>query len=184
MWVDTEDPATVGRVSAALRGAGIEVTRTRTYAAAKAAYDESATAWGFTLGLLAGGVAVLIGALVMVVVALTAWRRTTRDVAALRVSGVPVGVLGRAMRLEHAGVAVVGVLVGAGCGIVGAVIAMPLLPLFDLAPPAVPTAQLAPSWWAVAAAAGVGLVVFAGTGLLLARWLIGRAGVERIREAL
>ncbi len=184
VWVDTEDPATVSRVRAALHEGGIDVIRTRTYAGAKAAYDESATAWGFTLGLLSGGVAVLIGALVMVVVALTAWRRTVRDLAALRVSGVPVGVLARSMRLEHGGVAVVGVVVGAACGLLGGVIAMPLLPLFDLAPPEVPVARLAPSWWAVTVAATAALVVFAGTGLALARWLVGRAGVQRIREAL
>jgi hypothetical protein len=184
VWVDTEDPTVVGRVRSALAGAGVEVVRSRSYTALKAAYDESATAWGFALGLVGAAIAILIGALVMVVVTLTAWRRTARDLAALRVSGVPKRVLGRAMRLEHGGIAVAGVVVGALCGLGGGVVAMPLLPLFDLAPPPVPVPDLSPSWAAVGIGTALALAVFLGTGLFLARWLVGRAGVERIQESL
>jgi len=184
VWVDTEDPTTVAAVRRGLTAAGVHVDRSSSYSAATAAYDESATAWGFDLGLVGALVALLIGVLVMVVVSLTAWSRTARDLAGLRVSGVPAGVLRRALRAENAGIAAVGVLIGAACGLAGAVVAMPLLPFFDLTPPAVPAPALATSWPAVGVAVALALVVFVGVGLVLAGRLVARAGVERIREVL
>ena len=183
VWVDTEDPATLAAVREGLRRAGVIVVSTRTYAARKASYDESASGWGLAIELVAGVLALLIGALVMVVVALTGWRRSAQDLAALRLAGVRPRLLARAVRLEHSAVAVSGAVVGALCGLVGAVVALPLLPLFDLGPPVVPAADLTQPW-AVLGLVSVGAaVLFVGAALVLARWLLARAAGERIGES-
>ena len=183
VWVDTEDPATLAAVRAGLRRGGVTVVQTRTYAARKAAYDESASGWGLAFELVAGILALLIGALVMVVVALTVWRRSARDLAALRLAGLTSRLLGRAVRIEHTAVAVAGVVVGAGCGVAGAALALPLLPLFDLGPPLVPAVDLGQPWLVVGAVTAGAGAVFVGTAVLLARWLLGRAADERVGES-
>ena len=181
MWVDTEDPATLAAVRAGLRRAGVIVVSTRTYAARKASYDESASGWGLAIELVAGVLALLIGALVMVVVALTGWRRSARDLAALRLAGVRPRLLARAVRLEHSAVALSGAVVGALCGLVGAVVALPLLPLFDLGPPVVPAADLTQPWCGPGLVSSAAALLFVGAALLLARWLLARAAGRAVR---
>jgi len=92
-------------------------------------------------------------------------------------------VLSRAARSEQLVVVGVGVGVGAVSGLVGAHLAMPLIPLFNQAAP-VPASDLSPAWAAVAGASLVALGLLTVVGLLIARALGGRFTLGRIREFL
>lgn len=146
-----------------------------TTAEADRVYDQSASAWGLQLALLGGVLAVILAALVLVVLAITGWRSSARDLAALRVSGVSSRAVGRALRTEHLTSVAVGVVLGALCALVGSWIALPELPLFTT-PAAVPVADLAPAWLAVVAATLVVAIVL----LVVARLIAGAIG-RRVR---
>jgi hypothetical protein len=130
-----------------------------------------------------GLLALLMAALALVVVAATGWRAVARDFAAMRMAGVPLPVLRRAARTEQLVVVGVGVGVGAVSGLLGAHLAMPLIPLFNRPAP-VPALDLSPAWPAVAVAVLLALVLLGLVGLLVARSLGGRFTLSRIRELL
>ncbi len=182
-WLRSDSAAQVDRVRAALSDSGINVLSVRTYAEAKQGYDRSAAGWGLQLALVTGVLALAMAALAMVVVAATGWRGVARDFAAMRMAGVPLPVLRRAARSEQLVVVGVGVAVGALSGLVGAHLAMPLIPLFNREAP-VPALDLSPSWPAVAFASLVALALLGLVGLLVARSLGGRFTLGRIREFL
>ena len=182
-WLRSDSPAQVDRVRTALSDSGINVLSVRTYAEAKQGYDRSAAGWGLQLALVTGVLALAMAALALVVVAATGWRGVARDFAAMRMAGVPLPVLRRAARSEQLVVVGVGVAVGALSGLVGAHLAMPLIPLFNQEAP-VPALDLSPSWPAVAVASLVALALLGLVGLLVARSLGGRFTLGRIREFL
>ena len=131
VWLGTEDATVVRSVSAALLAAGLPVTSTTTVSEARAEYDRSATGWGLLLGVFTGLVALLVSCLVVGLVAVTSWRGVARDLAGLLVAGTPRAVLRSAVRREQLATVLAGVALGTLCGVAGAVLAMPLLPLFD-----------------------------------------------------
>ncbi len=182
-WLGTDSPAQVERVRKTLSDSGINVLSVHSFAQSKQAYDRSAAGWGLQLALVTGVLALLMAALALVVVAATGWRAVARDFAAMRMAGVPLPVLRRAARSEQLVVVGVGVGVGALSGLVGAHLAMPLIPLFNQPAP-VPALDLSPAWPAVAGACLVALVLLGAVGLLVARSLGGRFTLGRIREFL
>ena len=183
VWLGTEDPAVIASVSAALAAGGLPVTSTTTVSEARAQYDRSATGWGLLLGVFTGLVALLVSCLVVGLVAVTSWRGVARDLAGLLVAGTPRPVLRSAVRREQLTTVVAGVVLGTLCGVAGAVLAMPLLPLFDR-PASVPTPDLTPAWLAIGATALGALVLVGGVALLAARGVVARAVPERLRESL
>ena len=183
VWLGTEDPQVIREVSAALTGAGLPVTSTSTVSEARAQYDRSATGWGLLLGVFTGLMAVLVSCLVVGLVAITSWRGVARDLAGLLVAGTPRAVLRSAVRREQLVTVLAGVLLGTACGVAGAVLAMPLVPLFDR-PAAVPVPDLTPAWLAIGATALGTLVVVGGVAVLAARGVVARAVPERLRESL
>jgi len=78
---------------------------------------------------------------------------------------------------------VLAVVAGTVCGLAGARLAMPSVPLFA-SPPLVSTLDLATSWKAVMAAAATAALVLTACVLLIGRALARRASLERVRESL
>jgi putative ABC transport system permease protein len=183
VWLGTEDPAVIRSVSAALAARGLPVTSTTTVSEAQEQYDRSATGWGLLLGVFTGFMALLVSCLVVGLVAVTSWRGVARDLAGLLVAGTPRAVLRSAVRREQLTTVFAGVLLGTLCGVVGTIVAMPLVPLFDR-PAAVPVPDLAPAWLAIGATALGAALVVGGVGLLAARGVVARAVPERLRESL
>ena len=183
VWLGSADPDLVADVSHTLTAQGIPVTSTTTIDEARARYERSATGWGLLLGVFTGLVALLVSGLVVGVVAVTSWRGVARDLAGLLVSGVPRRVIARAVRGEQLTTALAGVLLGTACGVAGAVLAMPLVPIFDR-PAVVPVPDLGPAWRAIGLTAATALLVLGLVAVLAARAVVSRAVPERLRESL
>jgi hypothetical protein len=183
VWLGTEDPQVVDAVSAALAGRGLPVSTSTTITEARAQYDRSATGWGLLLGVFTGIAALLVSGLVVGLVALTSWRGVARDLTGLLVAGIPRAVLRSALRREQLVTVIAGVALGTACGVGGALLAMPLLPLFD-SPAAVPAPDFTPAWAVIGATALCALLVVGGVAVLAARTVVARAVPERLRESL
>lgn len=179
VWVT--DAATADRVRAALRSAGIGVTSERDRVVAQALFDHSASAWGLEMALVVGAVALLVAALVIVLVAAASARARSRDYAALRLAGVTVRSLRTVSYVEQVVVVVASVLAGAVCGVVGARLAVPLVPFFTV-PSAVLPVDTAFATAPVLGAVAAGLVVLAAVGALVAGRLVRAASFDRVRE--
>lgn len=182
VWFARDDPALLTRVRRVLAGRGMSLTAVSHLAATRRTYDESAPAWSLQLATLVGGVALLVAAFVLVLVAATSWRQRCRDFAALRMSGLPrsrVSVMTATEQLVVVGLAV---LAGSVCGVVGAHLALPTVPLFDT-PPAVSTLDLRTAWGAVAVSAAAAAVCLGLVGWATSRWLAEHSEPQRIRES-
>jgi putative ABC transport system permease protein len=183
-WLDTEDPATLDRVRTALDRAGIEISGVRRLSAVHASYDASVPAWSLQLGVLAAVAGLLLAALVLVLLVVSTWRRRTRDLACLGLSGVPRRGLRRIAVGEQLPTVLLAVLAGAGCGVLGAVFALPTVPLFA-EPRSVSTLDISTPWPVVLVVLAVALIVLA-----VITWLCGirvaAAGdrLSRVRETL
>ena len=183
VWLGTEDRGTIEEVSRALAAKGVPVAATTSVSEVRLRYDRSATGWGLLLGIFTGLMALLVSALVVALVAVTSWRGVARDLAGLLVAGVPPPVLRRAVRGEQLTTVLAGVVLGTVCGVAGAVLGMPLVPLFDRPAP-VPVPDLTPAWPAIGATALVALLVVGSVALVAARLVVSRAVPERLRESL
>ena len=183
VWLGTQDAEVLAAVERSLAAAGIPVSPATTAEQAQARYDASATGWGLLLGVFTGLMALLVAALVVGLVAVTSWRGVARDLAGLVVAGTPRAVLRSAVRREQLVTVVAGVLLGTACGVVGSVLALPLVPLFDR-PAAVPAADLTPVWGVIATTAVGALVIIGGVALAAARGIMARAVPDRLRESL
>lgn len=175
LWLSDGSSRGIARAREVLADADVTAGTVTTTAEADRAYDRSASAWGLQLALVGGGLAVLLAALVLVILAVTSWRSVVHDLAALRVSGVSRRAVATAVRTEHLVSVAVGVLLGALCALVGSWLALPSIPLFTT-PADVPVADLAPAWPTVVAATVVVALV-----LLLLAGAIAGAVVRRVR---
>lgn len=175
------DPTLVEPLRAALGQRGISVTGVRDQTARQALYDSSASAWGLRLALVVAVLAVVLAALVLLLVALTAWRGRVRDLAALRLAGIPTATLRRASIAEQTVVVIVAGLVGAACGVLAAQLALPIVPFFTV-PSDFFHPDLTLAGPAVLGAWVAGLVVLVAVAVLVATSLVRRAGVARVRE--
>ena len=146
-------------------------------------FDSSASAWGLRLALVVGLLALAIAALVLVLVAVTSWRTRSRDYAALRMAGVGTRTLRRVSLAEQWTVVLVSVAVGAFSGVLGAQLAMPIIPFFTT-PSTVLPVDTAPAVTPVLVAVLAALVVLLAVGTLVGFRLVGRASLARVREQL
>jgi putative ABC transport system permease protein len=183
IWFADDDPALFARVSQALDEHGLRVTSSRTLADVRRGYDESAAAWSLQLAVLVGLVALLIGALVLVISAVSTWRVRARDLAALRMSGVSDRAIRSMAVAAQVPALTVGIVAGSLCGLAGAQLALPIVPLFTQ-DPEVSTLDLSTAWPAVVAATVVVVVLLGLTSMLIGRALAGRADLRRLRETL
>jgi hypothetical protein len=182
VWV--ADPAKAGAVAKALQAQGVGVLAQHSTAATKDRLDESASAWGLRLAAFTGGMGVLLAALVVLVMTVTGWRVVARDLAALHMSGVPLGELRRSLVREQVVLVAVGTVVGVVCGTVSSFVAMPLVPLFDSTADPVPALELAPDVVAIVGSALGAAVVLVAVGWLAAAGAGRRITLRRIRESL
>ncbi|KGN39646.1 ABC transporter permease [Knoellia aerolata] len=182
VWIDDAFPGGVAGAEQVLRDKGLEVLSTRSLPEQRRLLDESATGWGLLLALFTATLSLLLAAVMLVVVAMTTGRIVTRDIAALRVAGVSGSDLrGAAVREALTPVVVAGA-VGALCGVVGSVLAMPLIPLFDT-PAVVPALDLAPAWGVMGASWLVALAVLGVVSVVLALRSARQGDSDRLREA-
>lgn len=182
-WFDRVDPDLLDRVTQALADRGVVVRDTYTLADARRGYDESAAAWSLELAALVAALALLIELMALVVSAVSGWRGRTRDLAALRMSGVG----GRSIRsmavMAQLPAVLVGVVAGTVSGLLGARLAMPIVPLFAT-DPEVSTLDLATAHVAVLLAVAVSLLVLGLGSIVIGRTLAGRARLQRLRETM
>lgn len=183
-WFDTEDPAALEQVRVALAREGIEIAGVRRLSAVRDSYDASVPAWSLQLGVLAAVAGLLLAALVLVLLVVSTWRRRTRDLACLGMTGVPRRGLRRIAVGEQLPTALLAVLAGAGCGVLGAVFALPTVPLFAAPRPA-ESLDLATPWPVVLAVLAAALVVLAAvTGLCGLAVAAAGDRLSRVRETL
>jgi len=182
VWIDDQFPGGVTGAEKALRSGGLEVLGTRSLAEDKRLLDESATGWGLLLGLFTAVLSLLLAAVMLVVVSMTTGRTVTRDIAALRVAGVSGRDLRRAAVREALSPVLVAAVVGALCGVVGAVLAMPLIPLFDTPAP-VPALDFSPAWLVMGLAWLVAVLILVLVASFLALRAARRGDSDRLREA-
>lgn len=182
VWIDDAFPGGVKGAETALRDKGIEVLSTRTLADQKRLLDESATGWGLLLFLFTAVLSLLLAAVMLVVVAMTTGRIVTRDIAALRVAGISGADLRRAAVREALGPVLLAAVVGALCGVVGALLAMPLIPLFDTPAP-VPALDHSPAWLVMGVSWLAALLVLSAVAAVLALRAARRGDSDRLREA-
>jgi putative ABC transport system permease protein len=183
VWFAHDDPELLDRLTDALGKVGITVAGTTTLSSVRQSYDASVAAWSLQLAALVGLAALLIALLVLVVSAVSGWRFRTRDFAALRMSGVPHRSIRSVAVAAQFPAVLVGIVAGGLSGLLGAHLAMPIVPLFATAPE-VSTLDLGTAWWAVGLAVLLALVVLGAGSVLIGRALASRAELQRLRETL
>lgn len=183
VWFRDDDPRLVTEVSAALQERGVSTIATQRLTDVRAQLDNTPAAWSIDLAGLVGGAAVLIAALVLLVVTSTTWRSRAADLASLRMSGVSDGAVRRIETLAQVPIVVVGVLVGAACGLVGAHYALPSVRQFNV-PPEVSTTDFSTPWEIAAAITGSSLVLLGLLAWAVGRWTARRAGLTTVRAVM
>jgi hypothetical protein len=181
VWVANADA--VPAVTAALTNAGVAVRSVALRPERERLFDSSASAWGLRLALVVGLLALVIAALVLVLVAVTSWRSRSRDYAALRMAGVGTPSLRRVGLAEQWTVVVVSVLAGAVSGLLGAQLAMPIIPFFTT-PSTVLPIDATPAPLPVAVTVVAALVLLLVVGAVVGVRLVGRSTLSRVREQL
>jgi ABC-type antimicrobial peptide transport system permease subunit len=161
----------------------VRITDVRKLSDVRRSYDESTAAWSLQLAALIGAAALLIALLVLLVSAVSSWRFRTRDLAALRMAGVPRRSIDRMSVAAQLPAVVIGVVAGTAAGLYGAQLALPIVPLFAEAP-LVSTLDLGIAWGAVLLAALAALVVLGIGGVLIGRTMARRSELRQLRETL
>jgi predicted lysophospholipase L1 biosynthesis ABC-type transport system permease subunit len=161
----------------------MQLVDTSTVSERRRALDQTSAAWSLELAVLVGAAAVVLAGLVLLVLCAASWRSRSRDLAALQVNGVPRAALSAIAVTEQVPVVALAVLVGAACGVVGAQLALPTIPLFAV-PPIVSTLDLSTAWGAVAATSMLALLLLGCVSWMLSRWVVRRSTPQRAREVL
>ena len=182
LWFADDDPVLLDDVTAALDERGVSIERTTTLSDVRQTYDDSAAAWSLQLAALVGALAILIALLVLVVSAASSWRVRARDLAALRMAGVSSRVIRTMAVAAQLPAVLLGILAGTICGLVGAHLVMPTVPLFAV-DPEVSTLDLGTAWTGVAIAVAGAVLVLGVGSVLIGRALAARSDVRRLREA-
>jgi putative ABC transport system permease protein len=182
VWLAADDPTRERRLRDELADHGIAVTGRDTAAAHRAAFADEGPTLALRLAVLAGLVSVVLAAAVLVVGVATSGAARARDLAGLRVVGVPARTVRSAAVREHLVVAVLGVLAGAALGVVSAQLALPQIPLFATTAVRLPLV-LDPVWSAVLLTAAGCLVLLCAVSVVVGRLLADSATTARLRES-
>ena len=130
VWLATDDPARERTLRRQLAAHGLRVTSRDTTGDHAVAFESEGPSLALRLSLLAGLVAVVLAGATLVVGVATSGASRARDLAGLRLVGVPARTVRTASVREHLVVAVLGVLAGTALGLVAAQAALPDIPLF------------------------------------------------------
>ena len=183
LWFARADPGLLARVTHLLRGAGVTVIGTRTLADAQRVQDQSLAAWSLELATVVAAACLLLAVLVLLVIAVSTRRLRSRDLASLRLAGLGSASVHRIAALEPALAVALAVLAGVGCGLVGAQISLPTVPILASTPEAF-TLDLAPAWAAIAVTGGAALAVLVAVAWATGRAIARRAALARVRETI
>jgi putative ABC transport system permease protein len=185
VWLNDEGLANSQKVIAGLGQAGLTASLIDRRSDRIATYGRSASALALQLTPVVGIAGWSLAIIVLLLMVVTSWRSRAQDYASLRITGVPASTTGRAARWEQTGPVVLAALLGSACGVIGAQIALPLIPLFAETLEASPIPLDLHTNWAVALLLWlIGTVVLTTTTLLLGTGVNRRAGYHRIREEL
>jgi predicted lysophospholipase L1 biosynthesis ABC-type transport system permease subunit len=180
VWLAADDPDREARLRTALGEHGLAVTGRDSARAHQEALAAEGPTLALRLAVLSGVVALLLAATVLVVGVATSGESRARDLAGLRVVGVPAAAVRSAAIREHLVIAVLGVLAGAVLGVVAARAALPRIPLFATPSPRLPLV-LDPVWPAVGATVAGCLVLLCAVSVLVGRALAASATPTLLR---
>jgi hypothetical protein len=181
VWLAVDDPARERRLRDQLADHGLAVIGRDTATAHRTAFADEGPTLALRLAVLAGLVSVVLAAAVLVVGVATSGAARARDLAGLRVVGVPARTVRSAAVREHLVVAVLGVVVGAVMGVVSAQLALSQIPLF--ATDAVRLPLVLDPVWSVVLLTTVGcLVLLCAVSVVVGRLLAASATSARLRE--
>jgi hypothetical protein len=181
VWLAADDPDRERRLRDALADHGLAVTGRDSAREHREALTAEGPTLALRLAVVAGFVAVVLAATVLVVGVATSGQSRARDLAGLRLVGVPAATVRRSAVREHLAVTVVGVLAGAGLGVLAARAALPLVPLFATEPSRLPLV-LDPVWPALVATTAGCLVLLCVVSVLVGRTIAAAATPDRLRE--
>jgi hypothetical protein len=179
VWFGREDGRALTAVRTALEDAGMRITEVRRVSAARERLAGTAATWSMQLGVLVAIASLVVAALGLVIGGAASWRSRARDLAILRLNGLPAAALRRISLGEQLPLVLVSVLTGATAGIVAAQYALPTLPLLPVEP-AVDLADLAPSWGALIVVALVTALALGAVATVVASLIARRASPERV----
>jgi hypothetical protein len=185
IWLNADGLAHADQIIDGLASAGIVANVADRQSDRTATYGRSASALALQLTPVIGVAGWALAIIVLLLMIVTSWRSRAQDYASLRITGVPASTTGRAARWEQTGPVALAALLGSACGIVGAHVALPMIPLF--APTSQPSPiplDLATNWYVALALTLVSTAIMAATTLLLGTGVNRRAGYTRIREEL
>ena len=181
VWLAEDDPDREQALRRDLADHGLHVLSRDTADEHSLAFASEGPTLALRLALLAGLVAVVLAAAVLVVGVATSGASRARDLAGLRIVGVPASTVRSASIREHLVVAVLGVLAGSFLGLAAAQAALPDVPLFAVAAAKLPVV-LDPAWGPVLVTIAGCLVVLCAVSVVVGRSLAAAAVPERLRE--
>ncbi|MEV5966841.1 FtsX-like permease family protein [Kribbella sp. NPDC051952] len=183
LWLNAAGLAKVDQITDQLRATGLAPNVIDRRTDRIASYGRSASALALQLTPVVGIAGWALAIVVLLLTVVTSWRSRAQDYASLRITGVPAATTGRAARWEQTGPVAFAVLLGSICGVVGAQIALPLIPLFADAGGPIPL-ELDTNWPVAIVLWIAGTAVLTAVTLLLGTGVNRRAGFARIREEL
>ncbi|MGW7686082.1 FtsX-like permease family protein [Kribbella sp. NPDC054772] len=183
LWLNKDGLANVDAITAKLSKAGFNADLVDRRDDRIASYGRSASALALQLTPVVGIAAWVLAIVVLLLTVVTSWRSRAQDYASLKITGVPASTTGRAARWEQTGPVALAVLLGTVCGLIGAQVALPLIPLFATSGGPVPL-DLGTSWPVAIVLWIAGTAVLAAVTLLLGSGVNRRSSYGRIREEL
>lgn len=181
VWLAADDPLRERRLVAGLQRRGIVITARDSIRDHEVALSGEGPTLALRLALLAGVVSLVLAAFVLVVGVVTSSTSRARDLAGLRIVGVPARVIRAAAIREHVTVATLGTVAGVSLGLAAAQAALPRLPLFARAGPRL-AVTYEPAWSAVGLASATCLVVLIVVSVFVGRSLAASATPDRLRQ--
>jgi hypothetical protein len=183
LWLNKDGLANVGTITDKLAKAGYSADLVDRRDDRIAAYGRSASALALQLTPVVGIAAWVLAIIVLLLTVVTSWRSRAQDYASLKITGVPDNATGRAARWEQTAPVALAVLLGTVCGLIGAHVALPLIPLFATSGGAVPL-DLGTSWPVALILWVGGTAILAAATLFLGSRVNRRSTYGRIREEL
>jgi putative ABC transport system permease protein len=181
VWLAADDPLREARLVTALQHRGIVLTARDSIGDHEVALSAEGPTLALRLALLAGVVSLVLAAFVLVVGIATSSVSRARDLAGLRVVGVPARVIRAAAIREHVTVAALGTVAGVLLGLAAAQAALPRLPLFARPGPRLPVTY-EPAWSAVGLAGASCLILLVLVSVFVGRSLAASATPDRLRQ--